>query len=126
MVFNGKYPEYHNHRSALGFVDLRGFTEASESCPYSSFELVNTFFNMSKAVYSAGGEILNLWEMLFSLSFRGVSAKTCDKAWGGQILKKPSTVETKLQKFIRFILDAIALWKGHVRQCGNGCGLISL
>ena len=63
-----------SRESTLGFLDVRGFTAASERLPTETLlDLLNTFFEfVYDAVYAVGGEILKFYgRRYFIYSRRG-------------------------------------------------------
>ncbi|MEC8277140.1 MAG: adenylate/guanylate cyclase domain-containing protein [Myxococcota bacterium] len=86
LVFQGQIHrgDTISRESALGFIDLRGFTEASEKLPMAQFlEMVNTFFEyVHQAVTNGGGEILKFMgdAVLFFFPTNETPNETCDRA----------------------------------------------
>ena len=73
LVFNGQiHPgDTISIESALGFVDLRGFTEASEKLPIQLFGVGEYFLQAClPSCLQCRWRDSKLWEMLFSLSFQ--------------------------------------------------------
>ena len=86
LVFQGQIHrgDIFSRESTLGFLDVRGFTAASERLPTETLlDLLNTFFEfVYDAVYAVGGEILKFMGdgILFIVAGDKNPQQTCDLA----------------------------------------------
>ena len=115
LVFQGQIHrgDIFSRESTLGFLDVRGFTAASERLPTETLlDLLNTFFEyVYDAVYAVGGEILKFMGdgILFIVAGDKNPQQTCDLAL----------------KAIRTLIHSIAQYNKNpdVTPIDFGCGL---